>query len=130
MNSFAELKRRNLRITGDTYHYRAAIKAAGGKWDNGAGVWLMPDRDSQRRMQGLVNGTYSEGFATRPEREVQPPAPPVGGTHTVLAAKLSDLRLKMEAMGLALTMSTEDNALRMAHKIGEVLTKLSQEEVK
>ena len=126
--SFADLKARNLRITGNTYVHRAAIKAAGGKWDNGAGFWLVPDEDTQRRMQGLVDGTFSEGFATRPEREAPAPAPTptVGGTHAVAAAKLAELSLRLEALSLALLNATDDTALALSHKIGEVLGDLAR----
>ena len=136
MTSFAELKRRNLRITGDTYHYRAAIKEAGGKWDNGAGVWLMPDRDSQRRVQGLVNGTFSEGFAMRPEREgpVDRPQQDRAEHNTAIReykgrvadAKLSELYLRLEALSLALLNATAETALPLSHKIGEVLGDLAR----
>ena len=104
-------------------------------WDNGARVWLAPDEDTQRRMQGLVNGTFSEGFATRPESQfmtgpVGHPTPPlheVGPASYAYArdAKLSELYLKVEALGLVLSGATEDTALVLAHKVGEVLSKLA-----
>ena len=124
---FATIKARNLRITGNTYEHKEVIKKAGGMWDNGARVWLAPDEDTQRRMQGLVDGTFSEGFATLPTPILSPPPPGyVGGTHAVAAAKLAELSLRLEALSLALLHANEETALPLAHKIGEVLSDLSR----
>lgn len=131
---FEKLKVRNLRIVGDTYAHKEAIKRAGGMWDNGARVWLVSDEATQRRMQRLVDGKgvsegVSEGVAT-PPKPVGRPTPPLreaGPASYAYArdADLAGLRLKVEALGLVLSGATEDTALALAHKVGEVLTKLA-----
>jgi len=54
-------------VTGNTYKYRAQLRAMGGEWDAEHKGWLMPD-DQAEAARGLVAGrSQGRGRYKRPE---------------------------------------------------------------
>ena len=55
MSEKEKRKSNGFAVRGNTYQHKDAIKRAGGMWDADSKVWLMPDEESYKKMDSLVN---------------------------------------------------------------------------
>lgn len=60
-NEATEMVAKGLRITGQTYAHKDAIKAAGCAWDPSTKSWYAPTDEVRQQMQALVDGTFYNG---------------------------------------------------------------------